>query len=302
MKVARKSLLTLGECMVELAPQQDGAFRMGFAGDTFNTAWYARRQLGADWAVAFGTCVGTDPLSDQLVAYVDAQGIDSQYIQRVSDRTLGLYMIQLDRGERSFSYWRGQSAAKLLADDPARLETMLTSAGLVLLSGITVAILAPDARNRLISALAAARKAGTVVAFDTNLRQRLWTSNEEMCASIMDVAAVSDIMFPSFDEETAAFGDRSPEKTAKRYEDAGASLVVVKNGIDPLTIWSKDDGLNYFKPTPAPAVIDTTAAGDSFNAGFLSAWLQGGTLADAAEAGMALSAKVVQGQGALVDV
>lgn len=302
MTTQKKTLLTLGECMVELAPQEDGAFRMGFAGDTFNTAWYARQHLGTDWNVAFGTCVGQDPLSDQMVAFLQGEGIDISFIHRVSDRTLGLYMIQLDKGERSFSYWRGQSAARTLADDPAWLADTLSQAETVLLSGITVAILSPEARARLNAALQVARANGTLVVFDTNLRQRLWSSGDEMCSSVMDCAKVSDVVMPSFDEETAAFGDARPEDTAARYGAAGANLVVVKNGIAPLTVWSKGEGFQYFTPTPAPKVVDTTAAGDSFNAGFLAAWLQGGSLAEAAQAGMALSARVVQGKGALVSV
>lgn len=288
--------------MVELAPQDDGAFRMGFAGDTFNSAWYARKHLPDDWTVSYATCAGQDALSDRMVAFMAAEGIDTRHIRRVPDRTLGLYMIQLDKGERSFSYWRGEAAARTLADDPVWLAATLEAAGLVLLSGITLAILTPEARTRLLAALNAARQKGTIVAFDTNLRKRLWASTEEMRSSVMACAAVSDILFPSFDEETEAFGDKTPTDTVARYRDAGVGLVVVKNGIDPLTVWSADTGLQTFQPVPAPRVIDTTAAGDSFNAGFLSAWLMGDTLAEAAAAGMALSAKVVQGKGALVAV
>ena len=109
------SFLALGECMVELAQTGDNLYRRGFAGDTFNTAWYARRLLPADWQVSYGTCLGKDAVSDEMLAFFDAQRINTDSVRRLNDRTVGLYMISLNAGERSFSYWRSQSAARLLA-------------------------------------------------------------------------------------------------------------------------------------------------------------------------------------------
>ena len=40
--------LSIGECMIEMALQEDGRYAMGYAGDTFNTAWYARRVAGPE--------------------------------------------------------------------------------------------------------------------------------------------------------------------------------------------------------------------------------------------------------------
>ena len=162
-------VVAIGECMVELAPTGDGTFTMGFAGDTFNTAWYLRRLMPKASTVSYLSAVGTDHISDRMVEFLAAEGIAIDHLQRLPERSVGLYMIQLAKGERSFSYWRSTSAARLLAEDPTQLNAALDGADLIYLSGITLAILSEGARLRLLSALALARAAGSRVAFDPNI-------------------------------------------------------------------------------------------------------------------------------------
>ena len=296
------SLVAIGECMVEIAPAGGGLHRMGYAGDSFNTAWYARRLLPEGWRVRYATCVGTDAASDAMVAFVEGAGVETDAVRRVVDRTVGLYLIALAGGERSFSYWRGQSAARCLADDPAWLDRALAGAGVAFFTGITLAILPPPGRERLCAALARARAAGTVVAFDTNMRPRLWEDAGAMRAGAMAGAAVADLVLPSFDEEAACFGDASPHETIARYREGGASLVAVKDGARPVHAWSAEEGSLRLDPMPVGAVVDTTAAGDSFDAGLIAGLVQGAPLEAALRGAMALAARVVRAPGALVAV
>lgn len=301
MTVTPKTFLSIGECMVELSPLGGDDYRMGYAGDTFNTAWYARRLLPETWTVAYGTCLGDDAVSGRMRAFMEGAGVETSTMRQVPGRTVGLYMIQLQGGERSFAYWRGESAARCLADDPAWLEDILKHAGAILFSGITLAILSPEGRARFCAAIAKARQAGKLVAFDPNHRARLWGGPEAMRAGMMQGAALADIVLPSFDEEAALFGDSGPAATIARYANAGVRLMAVKNGAGPLHVWDRDGFAHAFAPPPVAEVVDTTAAGDSFNAGFLAAHLQGAPLSEAVERGMTLSAKVVGAKGALVD-
>jgi len=280
----------IGECMVELAPAGDGLLRQGFAGDTFNTAWYLRRQR-PDWAVDYVSRVGTDAISADMLGFMQAAGIGTGHITRMPDRTVGLYLISLKEGERSFSYWRGQSAAKTVADDEPALTTALQGAGLVVFSGITLAILTPDRREALLRLVKAS---GAVLAFDPNMRPRLWSGAEEMREWEVRAAQVADILLPSFDEEQALHGDASPEDTLARYTALGVPLVVVKNGGGRIHATG-----GQFDPAPVQPV-DTTAAGDSFNAGFLAAHLDGAPLQQALAAGSTLAARVISARGALV--
>lgn len=295
-----RRIVCAGECMVEMAPTDlPGCFGMGFAGDTFNTAWYLRRALPPDWSVDYLSAIGTDAVSDRMAAFVAQAGIGTAHLARLPERSVGLYLIDLVEGERSFSYWRGQSAARLLARDAARLDAAFAGAGLVYFSGITLAILAPEDRARFLAALARARRAGARIAFDPNLRPRLWADPAEMCAAVLQAAALSDIVLPSHEDEATHFGDADCEATARRYAEAGARLVVVKNGGGTLLTLS-DEGLARHAPAHAPRILDTTAAGDSFNAAFLAAHLGGADLAEAVARGAATAAHVIGHRGALV--
>ena len=114
-----KTFISIGECMAELQARDDELYRFpGFAGDTLNTAWYMRALTRAeDVTVDYATAVGTHPLSSKMLAFLKANGIGTRFIQEVSDRTVGLYLITLTGAERNFTYWRSASAARLLAED-----------------------------------------------------------------------------------------------------------------------------------------------------------------------------------------
>jgi 2-dehydro-3-deoxygluconokinase len=292
-------VLSIGECMAELAPsERPGDYRLGFAGDTYNTAWYLARLR---CPVSYLTSVGDDEISRRMVEAMQSAGVGTEAVSVVPGATVGLYLITLADGERSFSYWRGRSAARHLADDPDRLARAMAGADLIYLSGITLAILAPAARDRLFDALAAARGQGRTVAFDSNLRPRLWTDPAEMTRTVMAAAALADIALPSHEDEATWFQDADPEATAARYAGAGARIVAVKDGPAPV-LWREAGRSGRVEVPPVARIVDTTAAGDSFNAGFLSALGKGVPVAEAVAAGCHLSAQVVQGRGALVSI
>lgn len=295
-----KSLLCLGECMVEMAPTASGSYTRGFAGDTFNTAWYARRLLPQDWTVSYGSCIGTDAVSDEMASFMSGESIDITSLRRLPDRTVGLYMISLAHGERSFSYWRGQSAAKMLADDPDWLAHVLHARQMIHFSAITLAILSPEHRRAFCAALRIARAEGSLISFDTNLRPRLWDGVEDMRAGVMQGASVSDIVLPSFDEETGLWGDQTPADTVARYRSAGATRVVVKDGGGPVTLWSDTEGTRQHPATSVAKIVDTTAAGDSFAGAFLAHLAMGHSDDVAAQQAMELAGRVIQARGALV--
>lgn len=289
-------VVSVGECMVELSGAGQGLWRQAFAGDTFNTAWYLRALMPQTARVDYLTCVGRDGISRAMLDFIENAGIGTDCITRHPTRAPGLYMIDLKDGERSFTYWRDSSAARCLADDPDHLARSFEGADLVYFSGITLAILTPDRRAALLAALQAAPGR---VAFDSNMRLRLWSDRDEMCDWITRAAAVADIALPSFEEEAQFFGDASPRITAQRYLKAGATEVLVKNGGDDMLGHVNGNWLDLpcgARVTP----VDTTGAGDSFNGGYLSARLAGLDMTRAAEKGHATASRVVTQPGALI--
>ena len=294
-------IVSIGECMGELSETgTPGSLNMGFAGDTLNTAFYLRQCLGADWQIDYVSAVGRDGLSDRMVEFLVGQGIGTHYIRRLDDKTIGLYYITLKDGERSFTYWRSDSAAKRLASDPAALAGALQGADLAYWSGITLAILPNQDRLTLIEALSQFAGRGGTVVFDPNLRPRLWDNADTMRGWIHRAAAISDLCLPSFDDEATWFGDADPVATVRRYVGEGARRVVVKNGAADVTFQGRDGQLHMLPVVPAERVVDTTAAGDSFNAGYLAAELRGASMADAITSGARLAAGVIGARGALV--
>jgi len=291
--------VSIGECMVEMAPAvAEAEFRLGFAGDTFNTAWYVK-SLAPLWSTRFVSRVGEDAVSDQMVAMMDRAGIETDHVLRSVERSVGLYMISLDRGERSFSYWRDRSAARLLAQDHAALAAATADADVVYFTGITMAILDAQGRQTLLDVMQGARDAGKTVVFDSNLRPRLWASSKDMCDAVMQAAAVSDIVLPSFDDEASFFGDADPTATRARYLDAGATTVVVKNGEGEIAyVCNGQEGT--VAPPPAPAIVDTTSAGDAFNAALLVGFNQLSDTEKAIEFACKVAGQVIGQKGALV--
>ncbi|MCJ9695614.1 sugar kinase [Rhizobium sp. PRIMUS64] len=294
-----RRFLSIGECMVELSQAGDGLLRKGFAGDTFNTAWYARACLAADWSVDYFTALGDDAMSGEMLAFIDTSGIGTSLIRRIRGRTPGLYMINLKDGERSFSYWRDSSAARSLAADPDRLREAVESAAVIYFSGITLAILPHEDAETLLAEVRRAKAAGKFVVFDPNIRPRLWSSYDVMHTTISEGARSSVLVMPSFDDEAAHFGDDSIEATIHRYRALGAVDIVVKNGADGVTL--NFAGEQTFVPAErVKKVVDTTSAGDSFNGAFLARYLEAGDAPAAARFAAKVAARVVSEHGALV--
>ncbi len=291
--------LSIGECMVELSQAGEGLLRKGFAGDTLNTAWYARACMPASWTVDYFTALGDDAMSDEMAAFFESHGIGTGHIRRIKGKAPGLYMINLRNGERSFSYWRDSSAARQLAADPDRLREAVEASDVIYFSGITLAILPREDTDTLLAETRRAKASGKLVVFDPNIRPRLWSSYDVMHTVISEGARASTLVMPSFDDEASHFGDDSIEATIHRYRALGAQNIVVKNGADGATL--DFEGKRAMVPAEkVETVVDTTSAGDSFNGSFLAKYLETRDAETSARFAAKVAARVVSEHGALV--
>ena len=294
------NLLAIGEVMAEIRQEPAVGFRVGFAGDTFNTAVYCARESGPSARVGYCTRVGADPLSRAFLDAAREEGIDVAQVGVDGQRSIGIYAVSTDEtGERSFHYWRSESAARRLFASGESPET-LPAASIVYLSGITLAILQPSARARLIAHLRGLRAGGAChVAFDSNYRPRLWEDAAEARGCVGEMWEVADIALPSADDEIALFGDADEEAVIARFAARDWRGCAVKRGAaGPVSPLLPRDAHPDF--APSPRVVDTTAAGDSFNGGYLAALLRGEDEGRCLLAGHEIASRVVGAPGALI--
>jgi 2-dehydro-3-deoxygluconokinase len=293
-------VISIGECMVELARGDDGRFGLAFGGDTFNTAVYLAR---CGVRVDYLTRLGTDPYSDGIVALAAEEGVGTRLVSRVAGRMPGLYLIETTtEGERTFHYWRERAPVRELFDAgrPDALTAACGGAALIYLSGITLSLFAPPALEHLAGLLTHARASGGRVAFDGNFRPRGWAGDHDRArATFTRFLRLTDIALPTFEDEAALWGDSSPQGTVTRLRDLGIEESAVKLGADGVLLSSQ--GQTQSVPVPACVrAVDTTAAGDSFNAGYLASRLLGHAPAAAALAGHRLAGAVIGHRGAIV--
>lgn len=300
-----KHIAVIGEVMIELSPltslsDPDHEIKaLSFAGDTYNTAIYLAR-LGAP--VDYVTILGDDSYSDQIIARMRRESLGSGMTCRLANRVPGLYLIRNSSdGEREFIYWRDQAPAKELFSDTRlseQLYTQLRSCDVIYLSGITLAIISPQARNHLLYYIKALKANGATIAFDGNYRPKLWRSQEEAQTTIAAMMKQVDIALMTLDDERLLWGNASLKDCQRRY--AQVPELVFKRGSQSTVLICK----GYRKDISVPRVnnvVDTTGAGDTFNAGYLSARFQDKTPDEAAQFGTRCAQVVIQHQGAVID-
>lgn len=296
-------IVCFGECMIELSRgASPGEWRMGFGGDAANVAIYCARQ---EMDVRFLSAVGVDPHSASMLDFLRGEGVSCDLVLTHPDRVPGLYAIRTDEcGERTFTYWRDRSAARDLFRLPTAADMMASAAKahLLYLSGITLSLFEGPELDLVIDLARKVRENGGEVAFDSNYRPRGWASPEAARVAFAAIAPMCSIVLPTFEDERLLFGDRTPQETLARWRHAGAELVAIKLGDDgALVSSSSDDSIHVACPKRRSAV-DSTGAGDSFNAAFLSSLLRGADPTAAALAGHKLAGEVVMHPGAIVPV
>ncbi|MEM1307872.1 MAG: sugar kinase, partial [Pseudomonadota bacterium] len=230
-RAAGIGLVCIGECMVELARTTTGLFQLSYGGDTFNTAVYARR-AGLP-AVAYMTAVGDDAYSDGIMELATAEGIQTTLTARATGKRPGLYLIETDAGERTFTYWRDTAPARRMFDvlDGAHVRQSLANTQFIYISGITLSVLEPDQRDLLASHLAEAKLAGARVVMDANYRPAGWPKGRDDARDVMSrFWRLTDIAMPSLDDEVALWGASDADAICERLHAFGCQHVVAKDG------------------------------------------------------------------------
>ncbi len=296
--VKKPDIVCLGEAMVELSltGALPGPGQLSFAGDVYNTAVYIKR-CAPELRVAFATKVGRDRFSQAFLQEMEEEGLDTSLVAISEDRVPGLYAISTDAaGERSFTYWRDRSAARTVFDAPGLgLEDL--AGPCLYFSAISLAILPEARRAALLDWLPAYRWGGGCVAFDSNYRPALWQDAETARRTIETAWRETDVALPSADDEAALFGDADADAIVARMQGYGVRRGALKSGPrGPVAL----NGTAVGPFEEAVLVVDSTAAGDSFNGAYLAALLQGRSQAEAMQAGHTLASEVIGVRGAIL--
>lgn len=299
-----KRLAIIGECMIELNGAPFGAMQQTYGGDSLNTAVYLARTTRGSLGVDYVTAMGEDALSQGMIRRWRQEGVGTRLVLLDPSRQPGLYLIQLDeRGERTFLYWRNQSAARYLLQHPqfGEVAGQLADYDLVYLSGISLAIL-PDAdREALFTLLQQLKDSGVLIAFDSNYRPALWTDAEQARTAYRRMLALTGLALVTLDDEQALWGDATPEQALARLHRAGCREVVIKLGAEgALYSAGPAEAPLPVATTPVAEVVDTTSAGDAFNAGFLAGYLQGLPPGQCCRQGHQLAGIVIRHKGAII--
>lgn len=227
--------------------------------------------------------IGTDPLSGTLAPALTESGVDLSWLERAPDAGPQPTVVMVQDGERAFLSRRAGSAR------PATLDKALAD---------------PTARHLHIAEFATlaeipelidtTKRAGLTVSLDPS-----WDDDWIRRPDLIERATGVDIFLPNAAEARAIAAcedlDQAGRQLARHFP-----VVVVKDGGNGARLFQRDTAFALPAPEGGP-VLDTTGAGDAFNAGFLAAWLAGRAPERALAEGIAcgtLSVRSVGGAGA----
>jgi 2-dehydro-3-deoxygluconokinase len=293
------TIFIFGEAMLEYH-SRGASVGLRYGGDTLNTAIHLAR-MGCQ--VAFVTAVGSDPISDALVANWASEGMDTRFVLRHPDRKPGIYAIHVDEsGERTFLDWRDKSAAREMFALPGMQEALdeARNARMLYFSLITLAILPQKGRGRLLQLAADVRAAGNQVAYDSNFRRNLWPDLEEARAVSEEAIRAASIGLPTDVDERQLYESTSVEmEIVSRWMALGCQEAVVKLGGRGCLFVDKHSGGEVVPPSSIVRVVDSSGAGDAFNAGYLGARLLSEDGETAVRRGQRLARWVISRMGAI---
>jgi len=293
------TVLTFGEALVGYASVE---------GDLRTATHFTRFPGGADLNVAVGltrlgvrttwaSVLGNDAHGDYLADAVGQLGM-TPLVCRADGPTALMFKAGGADGDPEVLQVRHASAFARHAEELLTSDVLaLDGVQHVHLTGIVLGI-SPAARAAALTLLDAAVNAGLSVSFDPNLRLNLWPDQEEMRGMINTVAARATVLMPGLVEGRLLTGASEPDDVAQFYLSRGVQEVVIKLGAAGARGWTADGGTARSRSFPV-SPIDTVGAGDGFAAGYLAAFLGGGSLQARLDQGAAVGALVTTRRGDL---
>jgi len=294
-----KNIYFIGECMVELRAMSAATLHQSFAGDVYNSAVYLKRSF-PQVATSVVTALGQDNLSKKMLERFESEQLDTQFVFAHDSKVPGMYYIETDAfGERSFTYWRSDSAAKKVVSFlNTDVVKQLSQGDMFFFSGISLAVIDENAREDFWRVVKQLKSAGVKIVFDPNYRARLWNSVDETKTQYDLAFGLADVTLPGVEDLTTLYDVHSVEDVIEYLKIYNIDEIIVKNGPESV-ITQLDNTLQSHTIIPVTNVVDTTSAGDAFNGVYLGARLSGKSIADAVQLGAKAAGAVIQQPGAI---
>ena len=294
------NVCSIGEAMIEISNIKNSLYNQSFAGDTLNFCNYLdKKKLNA----FFLSAIGKSEINQSLLNFVKSKKISTKYIKQFNQFELGLYLIKnKDNGEKQFFYWRDESAAKQYFNniDFLNLYKELKNFDYIYFSGITLSIIHISKLNNFIKLLKLLKSKKIKIVFDFNIRPSRW-NKKNLNIFLDSVLKFVDICFLSGED----MNYWKNKNNIKSYEQ------IVRKYKLKHSIFRKNAKFTYvflnktryvFKNKLLKTVVDTSGAGDGFNAAYLSNFIVNNDPVLALKAGSSLGSKIVMKKGAIVDV
>ena len=294
------NVCSIGEAMIEISNVKNSLYNQSFAGDTLNFCNYLdKKKLNA----FFLSAIGKSEINQSLLDFVKSKNISTKYIKQINQFEVGLYLIKnKDNGEKQFFYWRDESAAKHYFNniDFLNLYKELKNFDYIYFSGITLSIIHISKLNNFIKLLNLLKSKKIKIVFDFNIRPSRW-NKKNLNIFLDSVLKFVDICFLSGED----MNYWKNKNNIKSYEQ------IVRKYKLKHSIFRKNAKFTYvflnktryvFKNKLLKTVVDTSGAGDGFNAAYLSNFIVNNDPVLALKAGSSLGSKIVMKKGAIVDV
>ena len=293
-------ICAIGECMMELSNAKNALYSQSIAGDTLNFSSYLDKNI---FDISYFTAVGTSEISKRVIRFLQKQKIKTNLVSQISSHEIGLYLIENTKaGEKIFYYWRDHSAAKFFFNNEniKKYKNQLEKYQYVYFSGITLSLFENNNFYNFISLLEFLKKKQVKIIFDFNIRINRWTK-KNLNNFLYSILNFVDICFVSGEDLKFWKNDsslRNFEKLINKYKiDHG---IFRKNA--KLTYSIQNKKKYTIKNKFIRKVVDTSGAGDGFNAAYVSNFIIHNDPALALKEASLLGSKIIMQKGAIVDV
>ena len=290
-------IAVIGECLIELSANgslaDTSTLNKYFGGDTVTTA-VAIARLGGE--VAYLTKVGNDGFSEFILSSLQKENIDTSLI-KTNDEQNGMYIVSHTLENKEVLYYKRKTAAtKLSIEDFS--EENIKRLKMIYSTGV-VQSLSASSRELIRESFKIAKEHDVLTAYDPNYTSCFMNSadTKELFEEIIDF---TDIIFLSFKNDADRLYEvESVDKIMNYMWDRGVKIVVIKSHIDNGYYTGYNGDISFTEFYNTQKAIDTTASGDVFNGGFLYAFINGYSPADAAKFASVVSGLQTQNYGAI---